>query len=665
MTELADLLLRGGTVITMDKAGRIYEPGFVVVRGDSIIAVGGPEVESQYQARETLDCAGHVVMPGLVNAHTHLPMSLLRGMADDLRLDVWLHGYMMPVERQFVDAEFCRWGTYLACLEMIRGGVTCFADMYYFEHEIAAAAAEAGLRGVCGQTILKFPAPDAASYDESLAACRRFIEQWKGHPLIVPAPAPHAPYTCTTEILLEARNLAQQADVPLLIHLCETLSEVQEWQEQYGCSPVQWVDELGLLQAKVLAAHCTHVEDDDMRRLERAGAAVAHNPSSNLKLASGITPVSRMEEVGVLVGLGTDGAASNNDLDMFEELRLAALLAKGASGDPTALPARLALAMATINGAGALFLDHLIGSLEAGKRADIIVVCVDEAHNAPRYALSENNIYSRLVYAAKASDVRDTIVNGRVLMRDRQVLTLDAPAILAQAQAYADRINDFVLRRERNLIDKLVALGEIEHEETFEVQVKARIRSREAIETILQRSQQLTITKHTEREQYDTYFLFADPSMGRVRYREDNVMTPAAGPASSWDPALRVAPEYRLTWIGPGNEREYANSAILTRSRYDAVASRSLRFYREYFQPAEIREVIKHRKRYRVRFQGLEFAINLDQLRDKAGDGTFLEIKSRTWSAKDALRKAELISELLALLGVEQGDIVRGEYFSF
>jgi len=564
------------------------------------------------------------------------------------------------VERQFVTPAFSYLGTQLACLELIRGGITCFADMYYFEDQVATAAAEAGMRGVCGATILKFPSPDASSYDESLAESRRFLAKWKGHPLITPSVAPHAPYTCTPEILQEAAKLAREFDTPLLTHLSETNLEVEDWTRQYGCTPIQWVEEMGLFDAWVVAAHCTHADEADLRILARGGCGVAHNPTSNLKLASGIAPVPRMQELGIALGIGTDGSASNNDQDMFEELRLAALLPKGIALDPTITPARAALAMATLEGARALHLDALIGSLEPGKRADVIVVGTQEPHAVPRYTLSEGNVYAHLAYVAKSHDVRDTIVNGRLLMRDRQILTLDETVILREAQGYADRISSFVIARDRNLIDKLVALGEIAREETFEIQVKARVSDLDQLEARLLATPEFQIVKHTIRQQYDTYLLFADAEMGRVRYREDNIMSPAKGEPAAWQVQLNVAPEYRLTFIGPSNEKEYANSVILTRSRYDAVASRSLRFYKEYFQPARVVEIAKHRRRYRVLYRDLEFAVNLDRTESPAG--AYLEIKSRTWSSRDALHKAELISELLDKLGIPEDAIVHGEY---
>src|SRR5437762_2315201 len=441
MPPRCDTLLINATLLTLDRSFTIHRSGAVAIAGDSIAAVG-PGAET-YAAADTIDCGGRVVMPGLVNAHTHVPMTLLRGLADDLRLDVWLMGYMMPVEREFVSPDFVRLGTRLGCAEMIRSGVTCFADMYYFEEAIAEATAEAGMRALCGQTVLRFPTPDATSYEDSLARARDFIERWRGHPLIVPAPAPHAPYTCTPEILRACAELAVEFDVPLHIHLAETALEVESSRREHGMPVVPWVKKQGLFEAKVLAAHCVHVDEGEIRALKNFNAGVAHNPTSNLKLGAGVAPVARMLELGVNVGIGTDGPASNNDLDMFEETRLAALLAKGIGGDPTALPARDALSMATRLGACALHLDHITGSLEAGKRADLIVLDVETLHNAPAFSRDPNGIYAQIVYASKSTDVSDVMCNGRWLMRDRELTTLDENELRQAAGVEARRVDAF------------------------------------------------------------------------------------------------------------------------------------------------------------------------------------------------------------------------------
>src|SRR5688500_2254870 len=419
MTQKVDILLTNAVILTMDGKLNQYDPGAIAIKGDSILAVGPQaEIKKEYSAKEVIDCGGKVLMPGLINAHTHVPMTLLRGLADDLRLDVWLMGYMMPVEREFVSPEFVRLGTLLACAEQIRSGITTFNDMYYFEEDVAKAAAEAGMRAVCGQTVMKFPAPDAASYEESLARAREFIHRWNDHPLIIPAVAPHAPYTCTAEILRATAELAKEFDVPLHTHLAETAFEVDNMRNDNGMPVVPYVKKQGLLDAKLIAAHCVHVDVGEIRSLQHAGAGISHNPSSNLKLASGFAPIMKMLETGLNVGIGTDGPASNNDLDMFEEVRLAAFVAKGIGGDPTCLPAREALAMATRLGAAALHMGHLTGSLEPGKRADAIVIDLDRLHNVPSYHRDPAGVYAQIVYAAKSTDVVDVLCNGRWLMRD-------------------------------------------------------------------------------------------------------------------------------------------------------------------------------------------------------------------------------------------------------
>jgi len=318
MPQPVDILLTNAHVLSMDEQLTQYDPGALAVRGDSIVAVGPEaEIKKEYAAKETFDCGGKILMPGLINAHTHVPMTLLRGLADDLRLDVWLQGYMWPVEREFVSPEFVRLGTQIACAEFIRSGVTTFNDMYFFEEEVAQATAEAGLRAVCGQSVLKFPTSDAPSYEDAMARARGFIQTWKGHELIVPAIAPHAPYTTTADMLRETAELAKEFDVPLHIHLAETSFEVENMREEQGMPVIPYVKKQGLFEAKVIAAHCVHIDPGEIRTLKNHDAGVAHNPSSNLKLASGFAPVTKMLEAGLNVGIGTDGPASNNNLDLL------------------------------------------------------------------------------------------------------------------------------------------------------------------------------------------------------------------------------------------------------------------------------------------------------------------------------------------------------------
>jgi 5-methylthioadenosine/S-adenosylhomocysteine deaminase len=647
-----DFLITNATLLTMNANLDVFASGSIAINGDTVVAVG--EDAKAWAPREVIDCGGRVVLPGFVNAHTHVPMTLLRGLADDLRLDVWLMGYVMPVEREFVNPDFVRLGTSLACAEMIRSGITCFADMYYFEEAVAEATAAAGLRALCGQTVLKFRSPDASSYEDSLARAREFIQAWKGHPLIVPAPAPHAPYTCTGEILRACADLAVEFDVPIHTHLSETLTEVEEWRSTHGMPVIPWVKKQGLFDAHVLAAHCVHVDEGEMRTLRNAGAGVAHNPSSNLKLGSGVAPVTKMLDLGLTVGIGTDGPASNNDLDMFEEIRLAALLAKGTTGNPTALPARQAILMATRLGAAALGLGHLTGSLEPGKRADIIVVDVDPLHNTPKFSRDPDAVYARLVYSGKSTDVTDVMCNGRWLMRNRQLLTLDEVTLAQGAREYAKRIDAFLIAREESVLQKLIAIGGAREEESFEVQVKAPLASDEPVLRAIDGGE-LTIIKSVRYHQYDTYFSFADPLHGRLRYREDEFLDEKGA-------VTRV--RVRLTLIGPAREAELG-SVLLFRSRFLAPANQSRRFYREYFRPTSERDVEKLRRRWLVAYKGVEFYVHLDQLTQPALPGYFLEIKSRTWSRRDANDKAAVITELMQVLGATPAEAFGDGYVDF
>jgi 5-methylthioadenosine/S-adenosylhomocysteine deaminase len=604
---------------------------------------------------DVVDCQGAAILPGLINTHTHVPMSLLRGLADDLRLDVWLFGYMLPVEREFVSPEFCRWGTRLSCAEMIRSGITCFADMYYYESEVAQAAADAGMRAICAETVMKWPTPDAESYDAGLALCRRFIEEWKDDPLITPAVGPHATETSTPEMLRDSAGLALEYGVPLLIHVGETAGGVEETHHLYGMSPVEVLREHGVLDARVLAAHCVHITERERILMAEHSVGVAHNPTSNLKLASGLADVVAMLQLGIAVGIGTDGQASNNDQDMFQEMHLAALLPKGIRQDPTAVPARKAFAMATIDGARALGMESLIGSLEVGKRADIAVLDLDCIHNVPRFDLSPDNTYSQLVYAAKAHDVQHVIINGRWVMRDRALLTLDEARVRTEAQRIAVQVGAFLARREQSLLDKLVALGTLHWGETYEIQAKVWVPDEKAVVDRLLACPEVMVIKPSQRKQYDTYFLFDDPDAGIIRYREDYLL----------DRELEVRPQYSLTFRGPTIEREFADSVLLSRSRFTADADRSLRFYREYFQPKEERKVDKMRRRWRIKYRGVDFAVNLDRLIQPPSDEVYLELKARTWSKHDALQKAEMISKLLDVLAVDKAGLVQDEYAAF
>src|SRR5450759_2493240 len=438
--QQVSLVVTGGDVVTMDASRRVLSPAAVAVNGRDIVAVGTPEeIARQFAASETIEAAGHVVLPGLVNTHTHAPMVMYRGLADDLALMDWLQKFIFPAEAKTVSPEMVRVGTRLAALEMIQSGTTTFADMYYFEEEIARATKAAGLRGVLGETIIGFPVADAKTPADALKRTEAFMREFAGDDLITAVPAPHSPYTVDEPTLRAIRELADRYKVPILIHLAETEDEVNIIREKHGMSPTAWLDSLGFLRPNVVAAHCVWLTDDDIAIMKRAGAAVSHNPESNMKLASGVAPVPKYLAAGITVGLGTDGAASNNDLDMFGAMRQTAFLHKLASRDPRAVPATAVLEMATIGGARALGLDKRVGSLEAGKRADLIVVAMIGARQTPLY-----NPVSHLVYVARGDDVRTTVVNGKVLMRDRQMRTLDERVVLADARALAKKVREAV-----------------------------------------------------------------------------------------------------------------------------------------------------------------------------------------------------------------------------
>jgi 5-methylthioadenosine/S-adenosylhomocysteine deaminase len=472
---------------------------------------------------------------------------------------------------------------------------------------------------------------------------------------VIPAVAPHAPYTVTPHLLHEAVSLAQEFDVPLHIHIAETAQEVEDHRKEYGMPPVPWLKKQGIFEARTSAAHCVHLDDGEINTLTHYNVGVAHNPSSNLKLASGIAPIQKMLDKGLNVGIGTDGPASNNDLDMFEEMRLTSFLGKVSTMDPTAIPARKTLEMATIMGARALHIDELTGSLEAGKRADLVVVRMDRVRHAPTYQRDPKNIYSRVVYTAHADDVQHSMVNGQWLMRDFQFLSLDPADLRAEANEMAEEIDAFLVKREESVLSKLLAIGGVDQEKTFEVQVKVHEHDLDELRERMMSTPEITVLRGSERDQYDTYFLFDDRWGSVLRYREDEVLDENGAITDAI---------YRLTLTTQRKEREYENSVLLSRSRFDAPATRSLRFYREYFAPETVIKVNKYRERYHIRYGNTEFAVNLDQLKN-TGNGkehAYFEIKSRTWSRQDAEHKAQLIGELLTLLDVPTDALVKEEY---
>ena len=422
--------------MTMDGSRRVLENGAVAVKSGRIVAVDDTaEIDRSYAAREVINATGKVVIPGLINGHTHVPMTLFRGIADDLDLQEWLTKYIFPAEAKNVTEDFVRVGTRLGLAEMLRSGTTTYCDMYYFEDAIADETFKAGMRGVLGETVIDFPVADNKTYEQALAYVDRFVSRWKGNPLIVAAIAPHAPYTVSEDHLKAARALSDRTGAPIVIHISETQREVDDSLKAKGARPVDYLNRIGFLNNRVIAAHMVWPSEGELELLKKLGVGIVHNPQSNMKLASGVAPVPAMLRADLPVGLGTDGAASNNDLNIWEEMDTAAKLHKLISNDPKVVSAEQAFEMATIRGARALHLENQIGSIEKGKRADLAIVDLDALNQTPFY-----NIYSDLIYATKAGDVRTVIVEGRVVMRDRRLLTLNEETIKADARRYRERI---------------------------------------------------------------------------------------------------------------------------------------------------------------------------------------------------------------------------------
>jgi len=432
----ADLIVLGGTIVTMDNTRRIIEDGAIAVAQGRVVAVGSrAEIQKNYFARETIDAGGRIIIPGLINGHTHIPMTLFRGLADDLDLQEWLTKYIFPAEAKNVTEEFVRAGTRLGLAEMIRGGTTTYCDMYYFEDAIAEETSKAGVRGILGETVIDFPVADNKTNAEAMAYVEKFVKRWQGNELITPAIAPHAPYTVSEEHLKAVRAFSDRTGAPIVTHISETKREVDDSLKAKKASPIDYLERIGFLNDRVIAAHVVWPSSEEIEVLKRLKVGVVHNPQSNMKLAAGVAPVPKMLAEGLRVGLGTDGAASNNDLNMWEEMDTAAKLHKVFSGDPKVISAQEAFEMATIRGAQALHLDREIGSIEVGKRADLVILERDDLQQIPLY-----NVYSDLVYATKAWDVLTVLINGRTVMRDRRLLTLDETAIKESARVFRQRV---------------------------------------------------------------------------------------------------------------------------------------------------------------------------------------------------------------------------------
>ena len=435
--QAVDLLIIGGMVVTMDGPRGIIDDGAVAITGDTIVAVGKRDtIEPKYVSKQTIDATNSLVLPGFINGHTHVPMTLFRGIHDDVTLNDWLYKYIFPAEAKNVTEEFVRWGTRLAAAEQIRSGVTTFADMYYFEDAVAEETKAAGMRGVLGETFIDFPAPDNKTHAAMLEYTEKFLKKWQGDPLIHAAAAPHSIYTCSQKTLQDSAALARKYHAPILIHTSEMKKEWDDSLKNNGMSPVQYLDKIGLLGPDVVSAHCIFVDEADRKTLAARGVGCVHNPSSNMMIASGVSPVPEMRAAGIAVGLGTDGpAGSNNDLDIMEEIDLAAKLAKITKMSPLALNAKAVVEMATIDGARALHMEKEIGSLEAGKKADIILISLDEPNAVPMY-----DVYAAIAYSLKGFDVKTVVIGGRVVMRDHKLLTVDEAAAIAKAREYKKSI---------------------------------------------------------------------------------------------------------------------------------------------------------------------------------------------------------------------------------
>jgi 5-methylthioadenosine/S-adenosylhomocysteine deaminase len=433
----ADILVHNGTILTMDSQNKIISNGILAISGNKISYIGKDE-KGSIKAKKKLDTQGGLILPGLINSHTHAAMSLFRGLADDLPLMEWLNNYIFPVEGK-MDADFVRVGTLLACAEMIMSGTTTFCDMYLFEEEVARAAKEAGMRSVVGEVIYDFPSPNYGILEKGFIYTEALIERWKKDPLVNIAVEPHSLFTCGKELLIKANDLALRRDVPLILHLSETKEEVEEIEKRFGKRPVQHLKDLGLLGSHLIVDHCVHINKSEIKLLAENDVCVVHNPESNMKLASGIAPIPEMIAKGITVGLGTDGCASNNNLDLFGEMDIAAKLHKVNNLDPTVMDAQTLIKMATIDGAKVLGLETITGSLEVGKSADLIVIDTNKPHLIPMY-----NPYSHLVYAASGHDVKHSIIDGRIVMEDRRLLTLDVEEIIERSKEKSKKVKEWV-----------------------------------------------------------------------------------------------------------------------------------------------------------------------------------------------------------------------------
>lgn len=435
----ADAIISGATIVTMDPSRTVILDGAIAVKGDSILAIAPRvEIEAKYSAPQKIDARGKLIIPGLINGHTHVPMTLLRGLKDDVTLDDWLRNYIFPAEAKNVTEDFVRWGTRLGIAEMLHSGTTTFVDMYYFEDAIAEETKAAGVRAILGESWIDFPVPDNKNEEQMSAYSEKFLKRWQGDPLIHAAVAPHSIYTCSEKTLKDAAALARKYKAPILIHVAEMKKELDDSREKNGRTPVGYLDHIGVLGPDVIAAHCIWVNEDDIKTLAGHQTGCIHNPASNMMLASGVAPVVQQRAGGMFVGLGTDGpAGSNNDLNLMEEMDLAAKLQKITRMDPQALGAKGALEMATIEGAKAVHLEKEIGSLETGKKADLVILNLDAPNAVPMF-----DVYSQIVYALKAAQVETVVIGGKTVLQNGKVLTVNEAAAIAKAREYQQKVAD-------------------------------------------------------------------------------------------------------------------------------------------------------------------------------------------------------------------------------
>jgi 5-methylthioadenosine/S-adenosylhomocysteine deaminase len=432
-----DLIVENALILTMDSSETIYKKGTVVVSNSRIIAVGKTsELSKKYKGKKKLDGKGMMLLPGFVNTHAHSGMTIFRGLSDDHNLEDWLNKYIWPAERKFVNQKTVRLGTQLAIIEMIKSGITTFSDMYFFEDAVAQECKSIGIRALLAESLIDYPTPSFKTPEQGLKITEQQLEKWKNDSLVTMAVSAHAPYSASTELIQKSYALAEKYDVPFSVHLSESEWEVAKFKKEYNKTPTEYLYSLGVLNDRTIGIHCVYLTENDLRLLKQQKVGVAHNPESNMKVACGVAPIQKMLDMGISVGIGTDGAASNNNLNMFEEMNTTAKLHKIIQKDPTVLKAQDVVKMATIYGAQALNMEQNIGSIKVGKKADFILVDLDKPHLTPLY-----NTYSQVVYAMQASDVETVVIDGKIIMKNRKILTINEQKVMQEMRKLAKDIN--------------------------------------------------------------------------------------------------------------------------------------------------------------------------------------------------------------------------------